>query len=120
LQNKAIRIITRSSNRQTSSPVYQNLKFLKFKDIVKLQVGKLMHSIHVGTVSKNILITRTENVHNYKTRNAANANFNQPPVRIERGKKSLSYAGPKLWHENPSDINNYPSILLKQNLKQNY
>jgi len=57
LQNRAIGIITRSGNRQTLSPVNQNLKFLKFKDIVKLQnreTGKLMHSIHVGSVSKNI------------------------------------------------------------------
>jgi len=37
-----------------------------------------MHSIHVGTVSKKYLnLTRTENVHNYNTRNAANSNFYQ-------------------------------------------
>jgi len=56
-------------------------------------------------------------VHNYNTRNAANANFNQPAVRTERGKKFLSYAGPKLWREIQSDIKQLPKHSFKTNYK---
>ena len=42
--------------------------------------------------------------HHYKIRLAAKQNCFQPRKRIELGKKTFSYIGPKIWQEVPFEL----------------
>ena len=54
--------------------------------------------------------------HHYETRLAVKQNYFQPRKRIELGKKTFSYIGPKIWHEVPFELKSLPIINLKRNL----
>ena len=45
LQNRAVKIISKTYHRQSLLLLNFRLKFLRFDDIVQLQIAKLMHSI---------------------------------------------------------------------------
>ena len=107
LHNKIIRCITFSSFQSHVTPLYYKLKILKLPDIYQLELGKVMHRLHLGMLppTYNHLFTRVSNIHSYSTRGAAQGKYFWPSVNNELGKKSLQYSGPKFW----SSID--PSIL---------
>ena len=41
----------------SGSPLYQKLQLLKFNDTVKLQLAKIMHSIHNNNIPNFILVS---------------------------------------------------------------
>ena len=43
LQKRVIRIVSRSSFDAPANPIFISLRILKFEDIVKLQIGKVMY-----------------------------------------------------------------------------
>ena len=45
LQNRAVRLVTRSPFRSSCNPLYVNLKLLKLMDIVKFQTAQFMFKI---------------------------------------------------------------------------
>ena len=70
---------------------------LKFEDMVKLQIAKLMHRCNNKTVPKHYFdLVQVDHTHNYNTRHAYHTNFKQSYVRTELGKKNISSIGPKI------------------------
>ena len=43
--------MTNTRWRHSASPLYQKLQLLKFNDIVRLQLAKIMHSVHNNKIS---------------------------------------------------------------------
>ena len=105
LQNRAVKIISKTYHRQSLLPLYFCLKFLRFDDIVQLQIAKLMHSIHYNILPEFYFnFTKVDNTHQHSTRFATSSNYNQIKGRTEKGKKTLAFMGPRIWREIPSDV----------------
>nr|CAB3266990.1 reverse transcriptase [Phallusia mammillata] len=104
--NKILRAITRSPYRCRATPLYHDLRLLKFKDIYKLEVAKLLHSFHTGALPStyNSLFTPITSVHHYNTRRAENQNYFHPRVNTAFGTRSICHRGPKVWEDLPRDI----------------
>ena len=105
LQNRAVRIISKTYYRQSLLSLYFCLKFLRFDDIVQLQIAKLMHSIHYKILPEFYFnFTKVKNTHQHSTRFATSSNYNQIRCRTEKAKRTLAFIGPRVWHEIPSDV----------------
>jgi len=46
LQNKAIRLVANKPWNTSTNPLYHKMNILKQQDIIKLQIGKIMHDLH--------------------------------------------------------------------------
>ena len=69
LQNKALKIMTNTRWHHSASPLYQTLQLLKFNDIVKLQLAKIMHCVHNNNISNLYFgFSKVEKYHHYCTR----------------------------------------------------
>ena len=98
LQNKALKIMINTRWHHSASPLYQTLQLLKFDDIVKLQLAKIMHSVHNNNISNLYFgFFKVEKFHHYCTRTSINSNLVQTSARTEKGKSTISFSGPKIW-----------------------
>ena len=105
LQNNALKIMTNIRWLHSASPLHQKLQLLKFNDIVKLQLAKIMHSVHNNKISNLCFgFSKVEKFHHCCTRNSTKSNFVQTSARTEKGKSTISFSGPKIWHKIPSDL----------------
>ena len=125
LQNRAVKIISKTYHCQSLLPLYFRLKFLRFDDIVQLQIAKLMHSIHYKILLKFYFnFTKVENSHQYSTRFATSSNYNQIKCGTEKGKRTLAVIGPRVWCEISRDVKSIPpggfKTKYKNSLLQKY
>ena len=69
-KKKVIRIISRSSSDAHTNPIFVSLRILKFEDIIKLQIGKVMYLYKNGLLpdSFNDMFLFNCEVHSYNTR----------------------------------------------------
>ena len=114
LQNKALKIMTNTRWHHSASPLYQTLLFLKFNDIVKLQLAKIMHSVHNNNISNLYFgFSKVEKFHHYCTKTSTKSNFVQTSARTKKGKSTISFTGPKIWREIPRDMKNLSNNSFK-------
>ena len=100
IHKRIIRIITNSPFLSHTNPLFQKLNFLKVKNIVKLEIAKIMFCSNKSSAKNEsqTIISITQK-HHCKTRLAAKQNYFQPRKRTELGKKTFSYIVPKIWQE---------------------
>ena len=92
---------------QSASPPYQKLQLLKFNHIVKLQLAKIMHSVHINKISNLYFgFSRVENFHFCETRYCTKSNYMQTSARTEKGKSTIYFSCPKIWYEIFGDLKN--------------
>ena len=70
--------MTNNRLRQSASLLNQKLQLLKFNNIVKLQLAKIMHSVH-----------------HYQARNSIMSNYVQTSARTEERQINYFFLGPK-------------------------
>ena len=72
LQKRALRIVNNSTYDANTSPIFKELKLLKFHDIHSVQLGFFMFSLKNSTFPSkfNNLFLIYSQIHNYNTRNA--------------------------------------------------
>ena len=112
LQKRVIRIVSRSSFDAHTNPIFVSLRILKFEDIIKLQIGKVMYLYKNGLlpVSFNDMFLLNCDIHSYNTRNKNS--FRLPYCRTNVRKFSLRFQGPKIFNSLSSEIQNASSSLL--------
>ena len=110
LQKRAVCIITHSSFRSTTAPLFIRLSLLKVPDVHKLQVLQFMYQFKTGMLPHSCMqyciinnITCT-----YAIRNANR--FNLPYCRTNIRQKSICIIGPKYWNTLPYEIQNCLSL----------
>ena len=116
LQKRIIKSINKSDVNGHTTPIFKNLKLLKFHDINKLQVCQFMfrfenHSL--APSSKGLCISNIE-VHSHYTR--SRHLFHIPSKRIKVSQFALSYRGPFLFNSLSKKIencNSYSSFTYK-------
>ena len=112
LQKRVIRIVFRSSFDAHTNPIFVSLRILKFEDIIKLQIGKVMYLYKNGLlpVSFNDMFLLNCDIHSYNTRNKNS--FRLPYCRTNVRKFSLRFQGPKIFNSLSSEIQNASSTAL--------
>ena len=96
--------MTNSGFRDPSLPLFAKLNILQVDDVIKLEVAKLMHSVLGNDKLQFKKLKLSAQIHGYQTRHSTQLNYFLPRKRIETGKKSFQFYGPKIWREVPSDI----------------
>ena len=112
LQKRVIRIVSRSSFDAHANSIFVSLRILKFEDIIKLQIGKVMFLYKNGLLpdSFNDMFLLNCDIHSYNTRNKNS--FLLPCCRTNVRKFSLPFQGPKIFHSLSSEILNASSTAL--------
>ncbi len=100
LQKSVVRTITNSDKNAHSSPLFKELKILKFDDILKMQLGCLMWDYDHGNlpICFNKYFKKIYNVHKYGTRSSKAGKLSQN-VTINtsmHGGKLFKYTGIKM------------------------
>ena len=124
LQKRAIRILTESSYRAHTSPLFKSLSILKLDDIHHHAV--LIH-MHKTLIMDKYPSFRTEiNLlqprHNYLTRHV---DYSLPSIRIDKYRQSILYQGILKWNSLPAQLKNTHNIvpfkkMAKMHLLQRY
>ena len=138
LQNKAARKISFAHYQANSDPLLKNLRFLKVKDITKMNNIMFVHSTLNNKTPQHFrnFFKIKQNNHSHYTRNMASSTFSFPigsieipEVRLESSKTQIKYACAKDWNEFlKTMLNKYPDkssewlqnlspITLKQMIK---
>ena len=90
---------------------------LKFQNIVKLHIAKLMHAVCNNKLcEKYSKFLKLKDIRNYQTRGASDLNYGQIQTKTKKGKISKSFVGPKVWREVPGDI----KLLSAESFKYKY
>ena len=111
LQNRAIRLITRSPFRASTTPLFEQLKLLKVTDIRKLQILLFMYKCKNKQVPVNCLNYCPLNLnHPYNTR--CTNHFVSFPFRTNIREQNISTIGPRSWNSLSLDLQNASSFLL--------
>ena len=83
-----------------------------------MQLAKQMHAVHNNVVSRAYFnFVDVKNVHHNSTRIATRCNFSQFVPRTEKGKRTISFAGPGVWREVPTDLKNLSIETFKAKYK---
>ena len=113
LQNRAVRIITRSPFRASATPIYKQLNLLKLGDIRQLQIVLFMYK------SKNALLA--ESCMKYCMRKSQHSYFVAQPFRTSIREHSISVEGPRVWDSLPVPLQASESIeILKRNVTKHF
>ena len=112
LQKRVIRIVSRNSFDARANPIFASLRILKFEDIIKLQIGKVMYLYKNGLLpnSFNDMFLLNCDVHSYNTRSKNSFHF--PYCRTNVRKFSLRFQGPKIFNSLSPGIQNASSTAL--------
>ena len=112
LHKRVIRIVSRSSFGAHTNPIFVSLRILKFEDIIKLQIGKVMYLYKNGQLpdSFNDMFLLNCDIHSYNTRNKNS--FRLPYCRTVVRKFSICFQGPKIFNSLSSEIQNASSTAL--------
>ena len=119
LQKRALRIVNNSTYDANTSPIFKELKLLKFHDIHSFQLGFFMFSLNNSTLPSkfNNLFQINSQIHNYNTRNAHL--FRLPLCRTNTRQFSIYFQGPKFYNSLTSTITASPSSAsFKRKLKE--
>jgi hypothetical protein len=109
LQNRALRLITRSPFRAATTPIFQKLKLLKIVDIRKLQVLLFMYrSKHKLLPNCCLHYCPINLVHPYSMRSTNY--FLLSSYRTNVREQSVSIFGPKIWGSLPLVLQNSCSL----------
>ena len=120
LQKKALRIISFSDFRDSSSPLFKKWKILKISDIVELQNCLLCHSFLNGKLPSSFetFFQRCSDIHNAPTRFSKSECFYMPRVKsVKYGMNSITSACIHSWN-NTTKILESPSSLSLSEVKK--
>ena len=107
VQKRAIRLIMNKEPRTSTSPLFRELRMLKFNDLVKYQILLVLHDCLFGhlpnAVADRLAInhdpsSRTRRTQHFQEQNSTSGNI--PNHRLTNYRRYvLFHAGPLLWNE---------------------
>jgi hypothetical protein len=125
-QKKAVRIMTFSSFRAHSTPLFKHCETLKFVDLIYYQNALFMFDFHVGNLPAvfDNFFQNVSEVHNYNTRSSAKIILYIPKIRTDYGRFNLRYCGSLIWNSIDSKLKSLSKYnfkkLFKNSLLQAY
>ena len=116
LHKRIVRIMTNSSYLAHTKPLFYKLNFLKINDICHLEIAKYMFQQKNKSDSFHNF-NLTTHIHKHNTRLSSKHNYFISRKRTEKGKKSFSYAGCKIWEDVPEELKHCSFNQFKKKLK---
>ena len=124
LQNKAIRIISNASRKNSVTPLYKKYGVLKLADLFNYEMAKIMYQFSKQTLPShlNCLFAPLSTVDERCTRSKTKQNLYILKFSISRCQNSFKYQGSKIWNSVTTDLRqqtfrkfkiNYKNLLLK-------
>ena len=101
LQKKCIRIINFLPINSHTNKLFFDNKLLKFEDIIKVEVMKLVCDFKNNNLPDDLihLFTLNSEINKYQTRNVCNEGLHIPKIITKNfGLNSLKYSAPTLWN----------------------
>ncbi len=110
LQNRAVRLITKSPFRASAGPIFRRLDLLQFKDIRNFQLAVFMYKCkHKLLLPKSCFEYCPVNLcHPYEMR--CSHYFYAFPFRTSLREQCISVQGPKLWDSLPDVVSSCNSL----------
>ena len=117
LQNKALRIVTKSGWYQNVLPLYQKFNLLNLQNLRKFETAKFIHNHINQRLSPNFnnYFTLAKFSHNRQTRTTASLNLIILLYKTKRTQQSIKYSGAKIWNSIP---NNTKDLSYRKFLKE--
>ena len=120
LQNKALRIISKTKIRGRITPQYYKYEILKLEDLYNFEIAKLMYQF---THSKLLLnfkhyVAYLSDVSSYSTRHSSSNDIFLPRFMSSKTQHSIKYIGAKIWNNMPFDLKNAPYSKFKESYKK--
>ena len=100
LQKKAVRIITFSQFDEHSSPLFKQLQFVRFPDLITFTTSTFMYKYNnklLPCAFDSFFLT-VDKVHGYNTRASAKKTLYLPKARTNYGKWNIRFQGTKIWN----------------------
>ena len=119
LQNKAIRIISKSCIKTPITSQFFKLSVLKIHELSEFEIAKLMHQHSRGMLPSIFysFFQKLSNKHTRQTRATTNHNLHTPKYSTNRSQKAVKYQGAKLWNSLSVELRNQSFSKFKQNYK---
>ena len=111
LQKQALRHICLQPPLTHTHNLFKSQKILKFNDIFKFQLCKIIFKTINNMSFKRNPFTNLKNHHKYNTRTSQNHNFAQPQRRTTLGQRSFNYQAPGIWRNIPTKIKSAKSFI---------
>jgi len=109
LQNKAVRVLNDVALMELITPHYSSLRFLKFPDIVKLNMCMLFYDYFHHDKLPNLPVSLVSELHNYSTRSVSSNQVAVPSFRTNLRRFCPSIIGSFFWNNIPQSIRDKPS-----------
>ena len=119
LQNRAVRIITKSGYEVRSVNLLHQLGLPNLEERRNQQLNTLMYKVRheMAPSSLSNMFQKTNEVHEHRTRQAKH-DFLPPKPKTNYLKKAFSYRGAVAWNNLPSEIKNSETVnIFKAKLK---
>ena len=106
LQNKAIRIISNASRKNSVTPLSKKYGVLKLADLFNYEMAKIMYQFSKQTLPShlNCLFAPLSTVHERCTRSKTKQNLYIPKFSTSRCQNSFKYQGSKIWNSVTTDL----------------
>lgn len=120
LQNSAIRFIFHLRRFEHVSPYRDAAGMMLVESICRMMTCCMVHKALVEQEPQYLCerLTFREEVSQRSTRHGNLLHF--PKVRLEAGRKSFSYFGPKLYNDLPSSLKRLSVVTFKNKMKQQF
>ena len=114
LQKRVLRIIDKQDFGVHTSPIFDELKILKFEDIYLFNLGKFIYQYKHKLLPDcfECPLLTVNQIHNYNTRKSSTLSV--PYCRTNTRLFSVNYQGPKFFNTLNPDIRNSSSIFSFQ------
>ena len=103
-QNKAVRALLFLPHMSNVSSRFTELRILNVENLYEHEVAKLLHSVHHNYCPSAFSNFFEISSHTHSTRLRQNSSFSLIKPKSEFGKKSLKFAGVKIWFKLPSNL----------------
>ena len=107
LQNKALRIILKTSIRNRISPQYHQFEILKLEELYTYEIAKFMYQFNRNKLPDNFnhYFSYSSNVSHYTTRQSEQpTTMFLPCFMTARTQRSIKFIGTKIWSNIPHDV----------------
>ena len=124
LQNKAIRITSNVSRKNSATPLYKKYGVLKLADLFNHEMAKIMYQFSKQSLPShlNCLFDPLSTAHERCTTSKTKQNLYIPKFSTSRCQNSFKYQGSKIWNSVTTDLKqqtfrkfkiNYKNLLLE-------
>ena len=110
LQNKALRIISKTKIRGRITPQYYKYEILKLENLYKFEIAKLMYQFTHSKLPLNFkhYFVYSSDVSSYSTCHSSSNNIFLPRFMSSKTQHSIKYIRAKIWNNIRFDLKNAP------------